>query len=95
MLCQSRQPLLDGARTLIARGADPLDLLEMIHEAKPDTVAMRGHIGAAAKWTVREGKIVSPTFTRWMPFPDTRQRPPMRSKAAALSQPARPVQTHP
>jgi hypothetical protein len=50
-LCVSRQPFLDGARKLIARGHDPQTILVMRWAGAKDWT-VRGPLGVAAKLTV-------------------------------------------
>jgi hypothetical protein len=53
VLVQSRQPLLDGARKLLAEGVPPETVLETRHKGST-IVAQRSTVGEAAKWTVHE-----------------------------------------
>jgi hypothetical protein len=53
VLVQSRQPLLDGARKLLAEGVPPDTVIETRHEGST-IVAQRTTVGEAAKWTVKE-----------------------------------------
>lgn len=67
VVCKSsRQPFLDGARALLAKGADPDALLVMCH-AKTGTDSLCGKIGAAAKLTIEDSQMKSPRFRRWQP----------------------------
>ena len=63
-LCVSRQPFLDGARKLIARGHDPQTTLVMRWAGAKDW-ALRGPLGVAAKLTVDEH---NGTFAKWKPY---------------------------
>jgi hypothetical protein len=65
LLCVSRQPFLDSARKLLARGHSPQTILVMRH-AGSDDVALRGSIGSAAKLTVDEHN--GTVFAKWKPF---------------------------
>jgi hypothetical protein len=63
-LCVSRQPFLDGARKLLARGHDRRTVLVM-RWAGAKEWALRGPLGAAAKLTVDEH---NGTFAKWKPL---------------------------
>jgi hypothetical protein len=63
-LCVSRQPFLDGARKLLARGHDPQTMLIMRWAGAKDW-ALRGPLGVAAKLTVDEH---NGTFAEWKPY---------------------------
>ncbi len=63
-LCVSRQPFLDGARKLLARGHDRRTMLVM-RWAGAKEWALRGPLGAAAKLTVDEH---NGTFAKWKPL---------------------------
>ena len=76
-LCVSREPLLAASRVLLGEGMAPETVIVARH-AGSDFDAMRSTVGQAAKWTVREDEKISPTFVRWMPFPDTRRVAPVR-----------------
>jgi hypothetical protein len=60
-LCVSRQPFLDGARKLLARGHDRRTMLVM-RWAGAKEWALRGPLGVAAKLTVDEH---NGTFAKW------------------------------
>jgi hypothetical protein len=64
LLCVSRQPFLDGARKLLARGHDRLTMLVM-RWAGAKEWALRGPLGAAAKLTVDQH---NGTFAKWKPL---------------------------
>ena len=66
-LVKSEHPFLDGARKLLALGADPGEELRMYHEGKSN-IALRGKIGEAAKLTVGEAAKSGPHFRRWKRF---------------------------
>ena len=51
---RSRQPLYDGARTLLAAVTVPDTILQTRHQGSPH-IAMRGVLAELAKWTVTEG----------------------------------------
>jgi hypothetical protein len=76
-LCISRQPLLDGARILLAEGFDPETPIVTRH-AGDAFDAMISTVGEAAKWTVRENETEGPRFVRWTAFPGVRGHAPMR-----------------
>jgi hypothetical protein len=63
---RSTQPMLDGARALLAEGADPATRLVMRHEGQ-DYDALRSTIGAAARMTVRDDRTGKPVFVKWQP----------------------------
>lgn len=73
-LCISRQPLLDGARILLAEGFDPKTPIVTRH-AGDDFDAMISTVGEAAKW---KNEKVGPRFVRWKAFPVVRYRSSMR-----------------
>jgi hypothetical protein len=63
-LLTSGQPLLDGARALLAQGYDPADMLTMVRP--PSTAwAMRAPLAMAAKLTVETNGIGRPVYRRW------------------------------
>jgi hypothetical protein len=63
LLCRSPQPLLDGARALLAMGCDPSARLVMRRDGS-DLDALRTRVGVAAGLTVDETNI---RFARWKP----------------------------
>jgi hypothetical protein len=65
LLCRSAQPLLDGARELLARGCDPSSSLVMRREGST-LDALRTRVGVAAGLTVDETNM---RFARWKPRP--------------------------
>jgi hypothetical protein len=67
LICTSSQPLLDGARVLLAEGLDPASPIAMRHEGASYD-ALRSTVGTAAKLTVRETETEGPRFVRWKPF---------------------------
>jgi hypothetical protein len=64
LLCRSRQPLLDGARELLASGYPAGDTIIM-KSAGSEVDAMTSTIGAAAMLTVTEEVDRPPRFRRW------------------------------
>jgi hypothetical protein len=64
----TRQPFLDGARALLAEGANPEATIVLKHAGSP-TECLRARLGAAAKLTVEESNRGKPTFRRWKPRP--------------------------
>ena len=68
----SRQPLVDGARELLARGLDPATLLTMRHQGKAYDSFRPAPIGEWAKWTYQEGEKRTLTRALWRPFADMR-----------------------
>jgi hypothetical protein len=63
-LCVSRQPFLDSARKLLAKGHDPRTMLVMRWAGAKDW-ALRGSLGVAAKLTIDEH---NGTFAKWKPL---------------------------
>jgi hypothetical protein len=76
LLCVSRQPFLDGARKLLARGHDPKTMLLMRWAGAKDW-ALRGPLGVAAKLTIDE---YNGAFAKWKPL--SRSAGSQRSKPA-------------
>ncbi|MHC2582662.1 hypothetical protein ACVI1J_005163 [Bradyrhizobium diazoefficiens] len=64
LVCISRQPLLDGARVLLAGGADPATPIAMRHQGSAHD-AMRSTVGVAAEMRVEENETDGPRFVRW------------------------------
>jgi hypothetical protein len=65
----TRQPLVDGARMLLAQGYDPCALLTMRHEGKACESFQPLPIGKWAGWTYEESGTKPLRRVRWMPFP--------------------------
>lgn len=82
ILRSSRQPLLDGARTLAAAGAADDVILETRHKGSPH-IAQRGRIGELRRWTIHEGDSSGLQRRPWQPFSGT---------AASANAPATPSQ---
>jgi hypothetical protein len=77
--------MLDGARALLAVGADPAAKLVMRHEGQ-DYDALRSTVGAAAKLRVKDSTTGAPIFASWRPWTAEqtgRVSPPMRRKEEA------------
>jgi hypothetical protein len=72
----SRQPVLDSARALIALGGDPNALLSMRH-AGSETESLRAPIGKAAKLTVADNRYGTPKFRRYVPSLGAVAAPPI------------------
>jgi hypothetical protein len=87
LLCRSAQPLLDGARALLAIGCDPWARLVMRREGS-DLDALRTRVGVAAGLTVDETNI---RFARWKP----RLSQIGRTRIAPLRRPASPLAARP
>jgi hypothetical protein len=64
-LCVSRQPFVDSARKLIARGHDPSTVLVMRWTGTKDW-ALRSRLGVAAELTIDEHN--GTVFAEWKPF---------------------------
>jgi hypothetical protein len=80
LLCVSRQPFLDGARKLLARGHDRRTMLVM-RWAGAKEWALRGPLGAAAKLTVDEH---NGTFAKWKPLSRSAVPPKIAKSAEEL-----------
>ena len=63
----SRQPLVDGARELLARGFDPATPLTMRHEGKAYDSFRPAPISEWAKWTYSESEEHALKRRRWVP----------------------------
>jgi hypothetical protein len=68
----TRQPLVDGARALLARGFDPATPLTMRHEGKAYDSFQPLPMGEWAKWTYAESEERALRRVNWMPFPAPR-----------------------
>jgi hypothetical protein len=64
----TRQPLVDGAREMLARGFDPATPLTMRHKGKAYDSFQPMPIGHWAKWTYKEREKGGMAVERWMPF---------------------------
>jgi hypothetical protein len=65
----TRQPLVDGARELLARGFDPATPLTMRREGKGYDSFQPMPVGKWAGWTYEESGTKPLRRVRWMPFP--------------------------
>ena len=65
----TKQPLVDGARELLARGFDPATPLTMRMEGKTYDSFQPLPIGQWAGWTYTEGETTPLRCVRWMPRP--------------------------
>jgi hypothetical protein len=72
IVASTRQPLVDGARELLARGFDPATPLTMRMEGKSYDSFRPMPIGHWAKWTYKEGEKDALRRTAWMPLPTDR-----------------------
>lgn len=69
LICVSRQPRLDGARALLARGWPPTTLLNTRHQEHAyDNWRRARPIGELAGWTVGEEDRAGLRRRRWQPF---------------------------
>jgi hypothetical protein len=84
LLCRSRQPLLDGARELIASGY-PADTIIVMRHAGSEIEALRSTIGAAALLRVAEGDRGAPRLRPWVARPLRQGSPPITPNDAPLS----------
>jgi hypothetical protein len=82
LLCVSRQPFLDGARKLLARGHDRRTMLVM-RWAGAKEWALRGPLGVAAKLTVDEH---NGTFASWKPYSRSAVPPGSANSAKTVAQ---------
>ena len=80
LLCVSRQPFLDGARKLIAKGHNSATILAM-RWAGAKNWALRSALGAAAKLTVDEH---NGTFAKWKPYSRSAVPPKIAKSANAV-----------
>ncbi len=76
------EPLLAGARALLARGIT--GQAELWDDETP-YARISGDIEELAKLTVREDETTSPTFVRWRAFPAARQRSRKPESGSGLS----------
>jgi hypothetical protein len=65
----TKQPLADGARELLAAGFDPGTLLTMRHERRTPDSFQPLPIAKWAGWTYEEGERTTLRQSLWMPFP--------------------------
>ena len=89
LICISHQPLLDGARVLLAENVDPATPIAMRHEGTAFD-ALRSTVGAAAKLTV--GRTGSDQVAPWKPFPRSAVGAPMRFSGSAVPDTGQPVE---
>jgi hypothetical protein len=68
IIASTRQPLVDGARVLLARGFDPTALLTMRHKGSAHDCFQPMPIAEWAKWTYKEREKGGLAVERWMPF---------------------------
>jgi len=64
LLCRSRQPLLDGARVLLASGYPASEVVTM-RRVGSTVDALRSTISEAARLTVADNRHGTPQFRRW------------------------------
>jgi hypothetical protein len=67
---RSKQPLLDGARALIAVGENPETLVTMRHAGSEVDSFEPISLAQAARLTVREDDVVSAKFKKWKALPE-------------------------
>jgi hypothetical protein len=67
IIVRSRQPVVDGARELLARGFDPATPLTMRHQGKAYDSVKLAPICEWAKWTYSEGERSPLKRQRWKP----------------------------
>jgi hypothetical protein len=68
LVTSTRQPLVDGARVLLAQGFDPATPLTMRMEGKSYDSFQPMPIAEWAKWTYKEREKGGLAVERWMPF---------------------------
>jgi hypothetical protein len=68
LVAGTRQPLVDGARALLAQDFDPNAPLTMRHEGNAYDSFQPMPIGHWAKWTYKERERDGLSVERWMPF---------------------------
>jgi hypothetical protein len=78
----SRQPLSDGARTLITRGHDPAELLTIQHHDRAYASFAPAPIGELARWTYSEEVRGRIRRVPWAPFEMAPRRRAVESPAA-------------
>jgi hypothetical protein len=71
LLARTRLPLGEGARALLARGADPNALVTMRHGPSGADCFRPIRLGVAAQMTVSEPADRSAHFRKWRPGPET------------------------
>jgi hypothetical protein len=86
-LCISSEPLLAGARVLLAEGADPETRIAIRHTGT-DSDALISTDGVAAALTVLEGNKAGPILVRWRAFSHDAVEAPMRQKRPPAPDPA-------
>jgi hypothetical protein len=94
----SRQPLVDGARELLARGFDPAALLTMRQHDRPYDSFRPAPIGQWAKWTYEESESVGLKRRAWKAYPETAAGMPVaegRERRKSGSEPSDDVRGHP
>jgi hypothetical protein len=83
---RSAQPLLDGARALLAEGTDPAARLTMRHAGSAYD-ALRSTVGIAAKLTVTDATNGSPRLGQWNSYrPAVSIGSPMRQNEVAVTE---------
>jgi hypothetical protein len=68
LIVTSRQPFLDGARTLLARGYDPATPYNMRHANSDALSFVTTTIGHAAGLSTREDNSTGIRFQKFVPF---------------------------
>jgi hypothetical protein len=81
LVSSTRQPLVDGARVLLARGFDPATPLTMRMESKSYDSFQPMPIGQWAGCTYEESETKPLRRVRWMPFPTAAGRQKSGSEA--------------
>lgn len=69
-VCQSKTPLLDGARELLKRGVSPDALLTMRHSGADHDSFVPQPVAEWAKWAVSETERDGLRRYRWAPRPE-------------------------
>jgi hypothetical protein len=82
------QPLLDGARALLAGGIDEYSRLVMRHEGQNHD-ALRSTVRVAAGLTVKDNRVGKPVFAPHQPYPASALgKPPVRQSELAATEAA-------
>lgn len=77
VVARSRQPLVDSARELLARGVDPSTPLAMRHAGKSfDSFAKPAPVGELARWTYSEPDLGRLHRRPWKAFSPSPVSPP-------------------
>jgi hypothetical protein len=87
IVANTRQPLVDGARELLARGIDPATPLTMRLEGKAYDSFRHLPLGEWAKWTYTEPDKRGLKSQRWIPFSGARDGQKSGSEPSVVPNP--------